>query len=112
MHGHIGHDLWPVCGPSALILGVTLATQGKTLKGPHKAMSYLVKFADGKWARLGKPVPRICNATIYPHPSSAKHILRTNVGAQLVPFATVKDEWLASRDALADGHAQLPPLES
>jgi hypothetical protein len=62
-------------------------------------MPYLVKLADGTWMRRNKPVKRIDNATIYPHPSAAKVALTRYPDAKLLPFADVKDEWFAARQA-------------
>lgn len=60
-------------------------------------MSYLIKLADGNWLRRGKPVARVDNATLFPHPSAAKVALKDNQGATLVPFEEVQDVWLAAR---------------
>lgn len=63
-------------------------------------MPYLVKLADGAWLSRGKPVTRIDNATIYPHPSAATDALKNHPDATLVPFAEVKAEWLVARNTL------------
>jgi len=62
-------------------------------------MSYLVQISDGRWLYRNKPVVRIDNASIYPHPSAAKNALASNHGAKLVPFAEIEDEWHAARKA-------------
>lgn len=67
-------------------------------------MSYLVKLVDGTWIRRGKPVKRIDNATIVPHPSAAKAALTSNEGAKLIPFAEVKDAWWAARNEEGVNH--------
>lgn len=61
-------------------------------------MTYLVRFPDGRFCGRGKPVERISNATIYPHPSAAKKMLANNPGSVLVPFAEVKAAWWSDRN--------------
>lgn len=74
-------------------------------------MPYLVKLPDGKWLRRGKAVSRIDNATIYPHPSAAALGIKRNPGAELIPLADVRDQWMAARSDLGDPGAgeESPP---
>lgn len=62
-------------------------------------MPYVVKLTDGQWVRRGKPVVRLSNASIYPHPSAAKIVLAKFPGAQLIPFSDVREQWLLARQS-------------
>ncbi len=76
-------------------------------------MPYLVKLPDGKWLRRGRAVSRIDNATIFPHPSAAKLGLQRNPGAELIPFAAIRDQWMAARhDPGGPGVGACPPTST
>lgn len=47
-------------------------------------MSYVVKLPDG-WLCRGRTVENPDNATIYPHPSSAKRAAARLPGAEIIP---------------------------
>lgn len=64
-------------------------------------MSCLLKLPGDSWLNRNKPTERIDLATIYPHPSAAGIAAAKHPDSVIIPFSTVRDEWLKARSETA-----------